>query len=150
MPGHEAGLQQLASAGFASATDYVDKQPVTQFLTTAKIKNVSDLPMVIEFAGSEEPLKAWVEQVQSHPGVRIAAAVSAAVEPKARAYRNANQLTAMLSGLLGAAQYEALSSQPGVAVISINAQSAAQLALVFIIVLGNVAFWISRARGGAK
>ena len=150
LPGHEAGLAQFASAGFATATDYVDKLPVAQFLTAAKIKNLSDLPMVIEFAGSEEPLKTWVEQGQGHTGVRIAAAVSASVEPKARAYRNANQLIAMLSGLLGAAQYEALSSQPGIAVISVNAQSAAQLVLVFIIVLGNVAFWISRARGGAK
>jgi hypothetical protein len=150
LPGHEAGLAQFASAGFATVTDYVDKQPVAQFLTSAKIKNLSDLPMVVEFAGSEEPLKTWVEQVEPHTGVRIAAAVSAAVEPKARAYRNANQLTAMLSGLLGAAQYEALSSQPGLSVISVNAQSAAQLVLVLIIVLGNIAFWISRARGGAK
>ena len=150
LPGHEAGLAQFAAAGFTSATDYVGKAPVAQFLTAAKIKNLSDLPMVIEFAGSEDPLKTWVEQVQPQTGIRIAAAVSAAVEPKARAYRNANQLTALLSGLLGAAQYEALSSQPGIAVISVNAQSAAQLVLVLIIVLGNLAFWVSRARGGAK
>ncbi|HEX7617879.1 MAG TPA: hypothetical protein VF480_04075, partial [Verrucomicrobiae bacterium] len=150
LPGHEAGLAQFAAAGFTSATDYSGKAPVAQFLTAAKIKNLSDLPMVIELAGSEDPLKTWVEQVQPHTGVRIAAAVSAAVEPKARAYRNANQLTALMSGLLGAAQYEALSSQPGIAVISVNAQSAAQLVLVLIIVLGNLAFWVSRARGGAK
>ena len=150
LPGHEAGLKQLAAAGLATATDYVDKQPVAQFSVSAKIKNLSDLPLVIEFAGSEEPLKTWVEQVQSQTSVRIAAAVSASVEPKARAYRNANQLVATLSGLMGAAQYEALANQPGLAVISVNAQSAAQLVLVFVIVLGNVAFWISRARGGAK
>ncbi len=150
LPGHEAGLAQLAATGLPTGADFVEQKPIAPFLAAVNIKTLSDLPMVIEFAGSEEPLKIWVEQVQPRAGVRIAAAVSAAVEPKARAYRNANQLTAMLSGLLGAAQYEVLSSQPGLAVISVNAQTAAQFVLVFVILLGNVVFWISRARGNAK
>jgi len=150
LPGHEAGLAQLATAGLPTAADFVEKKSIVPFLTAAKFKTLRDLPMVIEFAGSEEPLKTWVEQVQPRTGVRLAAAVSAAVEPKARAYRSANQLTAMMGGLLGAAQYEVLSNQPGLAVISVNAQTAAQLALVFVIILGNVVFWISRARGDVK
>ena len=150
LPGHEAGLAQLAAAGLTSTTDFVDQKPVAQFLTAAKIRNLSDLSLVIELAGTEEPLKTWVEQVQPRAGVRLAAAVSAAVEPKARAYRNAHQLTAMMAGLLGAAQFEVLDNQPGLAVISVNAQTAAQLVIVFFIVLGNIVFWISRARGEAK
>ena len=150
LPGHEAGLAQLASAGLAPTTDFVDQKSVAQFLTAAKIRNLSDLSMVIELAGTEEPLKTWVEQVQPRVGVRIAAAVSAAVEPKARAYRNAHQLTALMAGLLGAAQFEVLDNQPGLAVISVNAQTAAQFVIVFFIVLGNIVFWISRARGKAK
>ena len=150
LPGHEAGLAQLAVAGLPTTDDFVEKKSIEPFLTAAKFKTLRDLPMVIEFAGSEEPLRMWVEQVQPRTGMRLAAAVSAAVEPKARAYRNANQLTAMLGGLLGAAQYEVLSNQPGLAVISVNAQTAAQLVLVFVIILGNIVFWISRARGDAK
>jgi chemotaxis protein histidine kinase CheA len=150
LPGHEAGLAQLATAGLATTTDFVDQKPVAPFLTAANIRNLGDLSLVIELAGTEEPLKTWVEQVQPRAGVRIAAAVSAAVEPKARAYRNARQLTAMMAGLLGAAQFEALDNQPGLAVISVNAQTAAQWVLVFVIVLGNIVFWISRARSHAK
>jgi Double zinc ribbon len=150
LPGHEAGLAQLATAGLATTTDFVDQKSIAPFLTAARIRNLSDLSMVIELAGTEEPLKTWVEQVQPRTGVRIAAAVSAAVEPKARAYRNSLQLTAMMAGLLGAAQFEALDNQPGLAVISVNAQTAAQLVIVFFIVLGNIVFWISRARGTAK
>jgi hypothetical protein len=150
LPGHEAGLSVLASGGLPTATDFVNQKPVALFLTAANVRTLRDFPIVIELAGSEEPLKTWVEQVQPRTGIRIAAAVSAAVEPKARAYLNANQLTAMMAGLLGAAQYESLSSQPGLAVISVNAQTAAQFVLVFVIILGNIVFWISRARGGAK
>ena len=150
LPGHEAGLAQLATAGLATTTDFVDQKSTAQFLNAAHVRNLSDLAMVIELAGTEEPLKTWVEQVQPRTGVRIAAAVSAAVEPKARVYRNSLQLTAMMAGLLGAAQFEALANQPGLAVISVNAQTAAQLVIVFFIVLGNIVFWISRARGTTK
>ncbi len=149
LPGNEAGLANLATAGPATATDFVDKKSAGQFPVAANIKTLRDVALVIDFAGTEDALKAWVEQVQPRVNVRIAAAVSASVEPKARAYRSANQLTAMMSGLMGAAQYEVLSNQPQLAVISVNAQTAAQLVVVFVIVLGNIVFWISRARGHA-
>jgi tetrahydromethanopterin S-methyltransferase subunit D len=91
-----------------------------------------------------------MEQVQPRAGVKIAAGVSAAVEPRARTYRNTNQLVALLSGLVGAAQYEVLSNQRGLAVISAGAQSTAQLVLIGLIVLGNLVYWFSRGRGKAK
>jgi hypothetical protein len=148
LPGHEAGLAQLAAKGLpANAKDFVQGQPVGQYPIVANVKTLREVALVIELAGSEEPLKIWMEQVQARANVRIAAGVSAAVEPKARAYRDAKQLVAMLSGLVGAAQYEVLSNQTGMAVASVNAQSAAQLVLVFIVVLGNIVYWISRARG---
>jgi hypothetical protein len=149
LPGHEAGLAQLAATGLPTAADFVEKKPLGQFAVAAKIKTLNDVALLIDFAGTEEPLKAWVEQVQPRTGVRIAAAVSAGVEPKARAYRGANQLVATLAGLLGAAQYEVLSNHPQLAVISVNAQTAAQGVIVLVILVGNLAFWISRARGHA-
>ncbi len=149
LPGHEAGLAQLAATGLPTAADFVQNKPIGQFAVAAKIKTLRDVALLIDFAGAEEPLKAWVEQVQPRTGVRIAAAVSAGVEPKARAYRSANQLVATLAGLLGAAQYEVLSNRPQLAVISVNAQTAAQGVVVLVIILGNVVFWISRARGHA-
>lgn len=148
LPGHEAGLAQLATGGLpANAKDFVKSQEVGQFPIAANVKNLRDLALVIELAGSEEPLKMWLEQVQARANVRVVAGVSAAVEPKARAYRDAKQLVAMVSGLVGAAQYEVLTNQPGLALTSVNAQSAAQLVLVFIVVLGSLVHWISRARG---
>ncbi|MDE3088418.1 MAG: zinc-ribbon domain-containing protein [Chloroflexota bacterium] len=148
IPGSEAGLAQLAATGLPATTDFVAKKPLAQSSLATSVKNLRGV-WVIDLAGSEEPLRMWVEQVQPRAGVRIAAAVSAGVEPKARAYRGAGQLAAMMSGLMGAAQYEVLSNQPGLAVISVNAQTAAQLALVFVILIGNLVFWISRARGKA-
>ncbi len=151
LPGHEAGLAQLAAKGLpADARDFVQNQNLKQFPVTANIKTLRDVALVIELAGSEEPLKMWMEQVQARANARIAAGVSAAVEPKARAYRDAKQLVALMSGLIGAAQYEILSNQPGLAATSVDAQSAAQIVLVLVIVLGNIAFRISRGVGNAE
>ncbi len=150
LPGHEAGLAQLAAKGLPmDAPDFVQKKSLKQFPVAANIKTLRDIALVIELAGSEEPLKMWMEQVQARANARTAAGVSAAVEPQARAYRDAKQLVALMSGLIGAAQYEILSNQPGLAATSMDAQGAAQIVLVLVIALGNLAFWISRAVGNA-
>lgn len=149
LAGHEAGLSNLAASGFAVLPNDFQNQATSALPATANIKTLRDVQLIIVLAGSDDALKAWMEQVQARAGVRIIAGVSAAVEPKARAYRDTptRQLAAMLSGLIGAAQYEVLSSNPGLAVVSVNAQTAAQVLLVLIVVLGNLVFWFARARG---
>lgn len=150
LPGHEAGLSNLATSGFpATLQDVVLNQNITQIGVTANIKTLRDLQMIVVLAGTEAALKVWMEQVQPRAGVPIVAGVSAAVEPRARAYRDTptQQLRAMMSGLVGAAQYEVLANQPGLALISVNVQTFAQYALVAIILLGNLVFWIQQARG---
>ena len=147
LPSHEVSLAQLAS-GTLPTQDYKNNS-IEAFLASANLRTLRTTALIIEIAGRDDRLKIWMEQVQPRAGVKIAAAVSAAVEPKARAYLGANQLAAMTSGLLGAAQYEALTRQPGQALIAVNSQSIAQIVLIFIIVLGNLSQLISRARGQA-
>jgi hypothetical protein len=150
LAGHEAGVAQFAATGFAAfARDGKQNQPLAQFPLMTSVKQLRDVALVVVFAGSDDALKIWMEQAQPR-GAKIAAGVSAGVEPKARVYRTAKQLTALMSGLIGAAEYEILSGQPGLAVISVNAQSAAQIVFVFLIVVGNIAFWVARARSKSK
>ncbi len=149
LAGHEAGLAQVAANGLALDTlDYVTKQALRQLPISASVKSLRDVALVVELAGTEDALQMWMEQVQPR-GVRMAAGVSAAVEPRAIALRDARQLVAILGGLVGAAQFEILANQPGTAVASVDAQGAGQVVLVLVIVLGNVVYWISRARGQA-
>ncbi len=152
LAGAEAGLAQFAVNGLpANARDYAQKQPLAQMQITSAVKSPRDFALVIELAGTEDALKLWMEQVQARAGVRIAAATSAAVEPKARTYKDAKQLVGLVSGLAGAAQYEVLTNQPGQAVVRVNAQSVAMAVLVLAVILGNVAgllAWVGKRRGG--
>jgi hypothetical protein len=149
LPGHETGLAQLAARGFApEARDFGQSQALTSFSGFGSVKTLRDVTLIVELAGSEDVLKMWMEQVQPRASVKIVAGVSASVEPKARVYHDpsAKQLAAMMSGVLGAAQYEILSNQPGPALSSINAQSVLQLTLVLVIVLGNIVYFAFRGR----
>lgn len=150
LAGHEAGLAQLAATGLPlNNRDFLQNRTAGAFPILTGSGSLRDLPLVIELAGSEDVLRIWMEQVQARAGIKIAAGVSAGVEPRARAYHDARQLVALMSGLVGAARYEILSNAPGLAVTSVNAQSAAHIVLVLIVVLGNIGYWISRARGKA-
>lgn len=145
LPGHELGLAQLANQGLqVYGIDFEQKHAVSQYPIVANVKTVGSLAMVIVLAGSEEPLKNWLEQFQPRVNARMVAGASAAVEPKARAYRDAKQLIALVSGPMGAAQYEILANQSGSAVTRLAAQSTVQLALIAIVVVGNIAFWITQ------
>lgn len=145
LAGNEAGLAQIASIGLpTNARDYLQNQLVRQIQIATNIKSPRDFALVVVLAGTDDALKLWLEQVQARANLRVAAATSAGVEPKARAYRDAKQIVGLVSGLIGAAQYEVLTGQPGQAVVRVNAQSAAQIVLVLAIVIGNFAWLISR------
>lgn len=151
LAGQEAGLRQLATSGFApTATDYVYRRPLVQYADLARAQNWRNVALVIELAGSPEALQKWMEQVQPRVNAKIVAGVSASGEPRARAYRESKQLGAMMSGLIGAAQYEVLMNQPGLAVISVGAQNAANIVFIALIVIGNLIFLFSRGKGKTK
>lgn len=151
LAGQEAGLRQLALGGFApTTTDYVYRRPLAQYPDLARVQNWRNVALVIELAGSPEVLQKWMEQVQPRVNAKIVAGVSASAEPRARAYRESKQLGAMMSGLMGAAQYEVLMNQRGLAVISIGAQNAANVVFIALIVIGNLIFLFSRGKSKTK
>lgn len=144
--GNEVALANLATDKFSpNRLDTRDKKPIRQFLETARFTQLSDAALVIVLAGNEDMLRMWMEQAQPR-GIKIAAGVSASVEPRARVYRDAGQLVAHMAGLSGAAQFEILSGKPDVAVRSAGAQNVAVVLLAFLIVVGNIAFLFARAR----
>jgi hypothetical protein len=85
--------------------------------------------------------------VGSQHQVEIMAAVSAAVEPTATPYHNSGQLVGLISGLPRAAQYEMRTNKwPSLAIVSVDAQSVAHLAVVALIILGSLASLVSARR----
>lgn len=113
----------------------------------AAVRGLEDVDLIIVLAGSQELLRRWVEQVQAPYKVAMVAGVSAQVDPAARPYYRSGQLEGLLSGLVGAAEYERLNQHPGVALSRMLPQAAAHLVIALFILLGNFAYLVERLGG---
>lgn len=127
---------------------------VVEALSTAGwsdlVGGAEDISLMVEFAGAPEYLRLWLEQVQGPYGIPMVAGVSATADPFARPYyRNeaSRQLLGLMTGLVGAAEYERLSGEAGPALASMDSQSLVHIAIVLLILVGNVAYFGGRLRG---
>ncbi len=117
---------------------------------TDLVDDVEDIALIVEFAGTPDYLRMWLEQVQGPYGIPMVAGVSATADPFARPYyRNeANrQLLGLMTGLVGAAEYEKLSGESGPALASMDSQSVVHIAIILLILAGNAAYFSGRLAG---
>ena len=154
LPGQEASLSMFARSPLSAIrVDFktqaaLESFPITADLKQAPVNGLSKaLPLMVLLSGSQEGLRAWIEQVGVPSGVKLLAGVSGGVEPYAQTYVAAGQLTGLLSGVPGAAEYEAQAQLPGTAVRGLDSQAAVHLLLVVLIVLGNLVFGVRRLFG---
>jgi hypothetical protein len=59
---------------------------------------------------------------------------------------NAGQMTGLLGGMKGAAEYEKLIGHPDKAMRGMDAQSLAHMAIIFLVIVGNIGFFATRKR----
>jgi hypothetical protein len=63
-------------------------------------------------------------------------------------YLKTGQLTGLIGGLRGAAEYEKLVEKPGKGILGMKAQSIAHIAIILLVLIGNASYLISRRRTG--
>jgi hypothetical protein len=145
--------EEYVSLGYVVGVEAGPRALFEGLLTTGWsdfIREGEEIALMVEFAGAPEYLRLWLEQVQGPYGVPMAAGVSATADPFARPYyRNEvrHQLVGLITGLVGAAEYERLSGQAGPALASMDSQSVAHIAIALLILVGNVAYVGGRVRG---
>jgi hypothetical protein len=114
------------------------------------VGDAHDISLIVEFAGTSEYLRLWLEQVQGPYGIPMVAGVSGTADPYARPYyRNeaSRQLLGLMTGLVGAAEYERLSGEAGYALAGMDSQSLVHIAIILLILVGNVVYFVGRLRG---
>ncbi len=109
------------------------------------IKNASDFDMFIFY--TDDSAETWVRQIAQYK-IPLIAGLITVTAPQAEPFLQSKQLSAMLVGLRGAAEYEILTDQPGIAAAGMDAQSMAHLLLIAFILLGNAAYFIKRSKSG--
>ena len=92
----------------------------------------------------------WIEYGHARFGVPVVGAVTGAMMTSYDPYLASGQLSAMVGGLRGAAEYEQLIGNRGSGARGMLAQTSGHLYVIAMILAGNIIYLISRRRGRGK
>ncbi len=124
--------------------DYLGK-PVAQLPLLHNVKNYDDIAGVISIADGSLTTH-WIEYGASRYGVRVSAAVTAAMMTTYDPYLASGQLYAMIGGLRGAAEYERLINRGGAGKRGMLAQTVSHIYVICLIVVGNIVYFRAKRK----
>jgi len=117
----------------------------------ANIHNYDDVGLITALSSGSSPL--WfIVFARTKFGVEVGAGCTAVMAPELYPYLETGQLSGMLGGMKGAAEYEALVADkfgiPGRkrAAEGMGSQSIAHVVIMAFVVIGNIAYFSTRRR----
>lgn len=128
----------------------IEGRDIAQFPIMDNIRNYDDISLIMSLSAGDPGIPAWVVVAQAQYHTPVAGGCTAVSAPQFFAYLQSKQLTGLLSGLKGAAEYETLVEKPGTATIYMDAQSVAHLVIIVFIVFANLSFFVFRKEEEAK
>ncbi len=147
LPGGVAALPLIAQApvmAFSSDGDSISAEQRAALAQTPAL--------TVVFAARAEDVQSWLEQVAPLNGAPVVAVTSAGADPLLRPYLDSGQLAGLVSGFDGAYSYVRLTgdSRPldveEQLRVRLTAQNWGQLALLLILVMGNLAGLLGRGK----
>ncbi len=121
------------------------KRPISQIPMMNDIKNYSDIDLVMDFGSGNSP-EWWVAYAGARHHQTIAAGCTGVMVAGLYPYLQTGQLIGLIGGLKGAAEYEKLIKKPEKATLGMKAQSIAHIAIILLVVFGNVVYFLSRRK----
>lgn len=113
------------------------------------IDNYGDLVFICVIADNAV-VEYWMSIVNAQYGIKIGSGVTAVMAPKIYAYVGSGQMTGLLGGMKGAADYEKLVEKPDMATKGMAAQSLVHIFIIFSVIAGNVIFIYERKKHGGR
>ncbi len=117
--------------------------PLKELPMMQNVTNYNDIEFIYVVADNAT-VEYWVSIVNAQYGVPVGSGVTAVVAPKMYSFIESEQMTGLLGGMKGAAEYERLVGRQGSATRGMDAQSVAHFLIIGLVVLGNIGFFISR------
>lgn len=123
--------------------------PIDSLPLMRRVNNYKDVAIAINIASAAYP-DDWIRYPQSRYGVRVGAGLTAVMAPAYYPFVQTGQLSGMMSGMKGAAEYEYLivkygyAGDYGTAETGMNSQSMIHILIIVLIVLGNIGYFFSR------
>jgi hypothetical protein len=109
------------------------------------IRSFSDVNLIVDITAADT-IRAWISFVSQPYGTPLGIACTAVMAPEQYPFLDSGQLVGMLTGMKGAAEYEALVGAPDFATRGMIGQSAAVGLIILFILLGNAGQLATRRR----
>jgi hypothetical protein len=123
--------------------------PLRELPLMDSVKNYDDIEFIFVVADNAT-VDYWISIVNAQYGIPVGSGVTAVVAPKMYSFVESKQMTGLLGGMKGAAEYEVLAGHSGSATRGMDAQSLVHLLVIFFVVIGNIGFFLSRPKEGLK
>jgi hypothetical protein len=117
-----------------------------------EVKQLRDIPIMFAISAGTPGYTDWLLYAQSRYGMRVGAGVTAVSAADAYPFLQSGQLTGLLAGMKGGAEYEVLVQKAGYskaympAVAAMDSQSLAHVVIMILVIIGNIAYFATRKR----
>jgi hypothetical protein len=125
-------------------TDYYGS-PLDSIPMMQGVFNYNDVAMVVDISGGNIT-DAWISYGQNRFNFPLALGLTGVMTAQYYPYLGSGQVLGIMGGLLGAAEYEELTDNPGLAKDGMRVQLPAHMVIILFIVMGNVGFFMTRRK----
>ena len=144
VPTYAGATMLLAGVDFKSAfTSTSTGMKSAEVPILANVRNYSDFNLVVTVAASSV-VDNWIAFAHGRYNANVAIGVTGVMATNYYPFLQTNQLSGLIGGLKGAAEYETLVGVPGRAARGMDIQSITHLLVLGLIGLGNLAFFMDR------
>ena len=122
------------------------RTPYDEIPLMANVTNFSNIDFVYNLSSGKPGTIEWVQIAVDRFGAKLGAGNTAVQAPQVYPYLRAGQLQGLLGGMSGAAEFEKAVNERGKASTFLLSQMMAHATVIAFILIGNVAFFMSRKR----
>lgn len=150
-PGNVAVITGMGEDIFATFPTDAKGTPLSSIPMMKSIRRLKDIDLVVSIAAGSPGIDHWIAYGADKHKFKIGGGTTAVQAPSMAPYLQAGQLVGLIPAMRGAAEYEFLSGLSGGGTAGIDAISLGHYLIITLIVLGNIAYFVTRrpAGGGA-
>jgi len=149
-PGNELVIQRMGSSIPSTFPRDFRGTPIEEIPLMQGIVNFSNLDFILNLSAGYPGTVEWVQFAVDRFHARMGAANTAVQAPLVYPYVHTGQLTGLSGGMKGAAEFEVLTGFTGKGTKFMLSQSFAHIIVVLFIIIGNIAYFVTRGREKEK
>jgi hypothetical protein len=148
--GNELVIQRMGSS--VSAAFPIDSRglPIDQYPIMKGLNKLSDFDFIYNLSAGYPGTVEWVQFAVDRFHVACGAGNTAVQAPQVYPYLNTGQLSGLMGGMKGGAEFERLTGHKAKATMAMVSQTFAHAFVVLFIIIGNLAFFVTRGKGEKK